>query len=48
MSSPKNPNAPCLTCKHAPHVAHIDDDQCHSAVSGHASYGYLYAAFWRE
>ena len=23
MSSLKNPNAPCLTCKHAPHVAHI-------------------------
>lgn len=26
----------------------FDEDQCHCAVSGNASYGYLYAAFWRE
>ena len=26
----------------------FDEDLCHCAVSGNASHGYLYAAFWRE
>ena len=26
----------------------FDEDQRHCAVSGNASHGYLYAAFWRE